>query len=153
MSAWNAFLPESSVTLCRSFRYLLEPSPQRSLPASPRLKGMCMHVFTHTHTHHSIPLYFLPLDLSLPYIMCVRVAQSCLTVCDPMDCSPPGSPVHGDSPDKNTDGLPFPSPGDLSNSGIEHGSPALQADSSPSEPPGKHLTLIIYLFLIFCLLS
>ena len=30
------------------------------------------------------------------------VAQSCLTPCDPMDCSPPGSPVHGDSPGKNT---------------------------------------------------
>ena len=30
------------------------------------------------------------------------VAQSCPTLCDPMDCSPPGSSVHGDSPDKNT---------------------------------------------------
>ena len=30
------------------------------------------------------------------------VAQSCLTLCDPMDCSPPGSSVHGDSPGKNT---------------------------------------------------
>ena len=30
------------------------------------------------------------------------VAQSCLTLCDPMDYSPPGSSVHGDSPDKNT---------------------------------------------------
>ena len=26
---------------------------------------------------------------------CVLVAQSCLTLCDPMDCSPPGSSVHG----------------------------------------------------------
>ena len=32
---------------------------------------------------------------------------------------------------------PFPSPEDLSDSGIELGSPALQADSLPSEPPGK----------------
>ena len=31
------------------------------------------------------------------------VAQSCLTLCDPMDCSLPGSSVHGDSPGKNTD--------------------------------------------------
>ena len=37
-------------------------------------------------------------------------------------------------------GLPFPSPGDLSNSGIEPGSPALQADALSSEPPGKPLT-------------
>ena len=34
-------------------------------------------------------------------------------------------------------GLPFPSPGDLPNLGIEPWSPALQADSLPSEPPGK----------------
>ena len=27
--------------------------------------------------------------------MKVLIAQSCLTLCDPMDCSPPGSPVHG----------------------------------------------------------
>ena len=30
------------------------------------------------------------------------VTQLCLTLCDPMDCSPPGSSVHGDSPGKNT---------------------------------------------------
>ena len=38
-------------------------------------------------------------------------------------------------------GLPFPSPGDLPDPGIEPGYPALQADALPSEPPGKsHLT-------------
>ena len=36
-------------------------------------------------------------------------------------------------------GLPFPSPGDLPNPGIEPGSPALQADALPSEPPGTIL--------------
>ena len=30
------------------------------------------------------------------------VAQLCLTLCNPMDCSPPSSSVHGDSPGKNT---------------------------------------------------
>ena len=34
-------------------------------------------------------------------------------------------------------GLPFPSPGDLPNPGTEPRSPALQADTLPSEPPGK----------------
>ena len=34
-------------------------------------------------------------------------------------------------------GLPFPSPGDLPDPGIEPRSPASQAESSPSEPPGK----------------
>ena len=32
----------------------------------------------------------------------VSVAQSCPTLCDPVDCSPAGSSVHGDSPGKNT---------------------------------------------------
>ena len=34
-------------------------------------------------------------------VLCL-VAQSCPTLCDPMDCRPPGSSVHGDSPGKNT---------------------------------------------------
>ena len=38
-------------------------------------------------------------------------------------------------------GLPFPFPGDLPDPGIEPGSPALQADSLPPEPPGKPPTL------------
>ena len=63
------------------------------------------------------------------------VAQSCLTLCNPMDCSPPGSFVHGDSPGKNTGvRLPFPPPGDLPNPGIKPRSPTLQVDSLPSEP-------------------
>ena len=36
-------------------------------------------------------------------------------------------------------GLPFPSPGDLPDPGIEPRSPALQADALTSEPPGKHV--------------
>ena len=43
----------------------------------------------------------------------------------------------GFSRPENWSGLPCPPPGDLPNPGIEAGSPALQADSLPSEPPGK----------------
>ena len=54
-----------------------------------------------------------------------EVAQSCPTLCDPMDCSLPGSSVHGIFPGKSTGvGLPFPSPGDLPNPGIEPKAPA-----------------------------
>ena len=43
-----------------------------------------------------------------------------------------------DSPGKSTGvGCRFPSPGDLSDPGIEPGSPAFQADALTSEPPGK----------------
>ena len=34
-------------------------------------------------------------------VLCL-VAQSCLTLCNPMDCGPPGSSIHGDPPGKNT---------------------------------------------------
>ena len=65
------------------------------------------------------------------------ITQSCLTLCDPMDCNPPGSFVHGHLQARNWSGLPFPSPGDLPNPGTEPKSPALQADSLLSEPTGK----------------
>ena len=43
----------------------------------------------------------------------------------------------GFSRQESWSGLPFPSPGDLPDPGIEPRSPALQADALPSEPPGK----------------
>ena len=46
-------------------------------------------------------------------------------------------PPMGFSRQEHWSGLPFPSPGDLPNPGIDPGSPALEADALPSEPPGK----------------
>ena len=37
------------------------------------------------------------------WLGCFRIQKSCLTLCNPMDCSLPGSSVHGDSPDKKTE--------------------------------------------------
>ena len=55
-----------------------------------------------------------------------------------MDHSPPGSSVHGDSPSKNTGlGCHALLQGNLPNPGIKSRSSTLQADSLPSEPPGK----------------
>ena len=68
----------------------------------------------------------------------VKVAPSGPTLCDPMDCTLPGSSVHGILQAGILEWVfPFPSPGDLPNLGIEPRSPTLQADSLPSEPPGK----------------
>ena len=53
-----------------------------------------------------------------------------------MDCSPPGSSVHGILKARALE-LPVSSPGDLSDPGIELVTPALQADSLLSEPPEK----------------
>ena len=58
----------------------------------------------------------------------VLIAQSCLILCHPTDCSPPGSSVHGILQARILDVLPFPSTGDLPDPGTEPGSPALQAD-------------------------
>ena len=72
---------------------------------------------------------------------CMLSPQSCPTVCDPVDCSPPGFSVHGRnsgfSRQEYWSGLPFSSPGYPPGPGIKPRSLALQADSLPSEPPGK----------------
>ena len=64
------------------------------------------------------------------------VTQSCLTLCNPLDYSPPGASV----PDKNTGVCYHFPPGDLPDPGIKPSSPvspALQADSLPAETLGK----------------
>ena len=74
------------------------------------------------------------------YFACYKeseVAQSCLTLCDPMDGSLPDFYVHGIFQARYWSGLPFPSLGDLPNSGIEPVSPAMQVDSLPAETSGK----------------
>ena len=53
--------------------------------------------------------------------------QSCLTLCDPMNCSLPGSSVHGNFQQQYWSGLPFPFPGDLLNPRIEPMSPVSPA--------------------------
>ena len=54
-----------------------------------------------------------------------------------MDCSPSVPLSMGFSRQEYRSWLPFPSPGDLPDPGIEPGSPALQADSLPTELQGK----------------
>ena len=56
-----------------------------------------------------------------------------------MHCSPLGSSVHGLSRQEYWSGLPFPSPGDISDPGIAPGSLTLQADSLLSESPGSQI--------------
>ena len=65
-----------------------------------------------------------------------EVTQSCLTLQPPWTVACQAPPSIGFSRWEYWNGLPFPSPEDLPNPGIEPGSPSLQADSLPSEPPG-----------------
>ena len=77
------------------------------------------------------------------------VTQSCVTLCDPMDCSPPGSSVHGDSTGKNTgvgchallQGI-LPTQG--SNPGLPHGEQIFYSLCHQGSP--RILVWVAYLF-------
>ena len=81
----------------------------------------------------------------------VLVSWSCLALRDLMDCSLPGSSLHGILQARILEWVAIPFSRDLPNPGIEPGSPALQADTS-LEPPGKPGFILKNLFLIirFC---
>ena len=70
-----------------------------------------------------------------------EVAQSCPTLCNRWTVAYQAPPSMGFSRQEYWSGLPFPSPGDLPDPGIELRPPALQADALTSAPPGKPLTL------------
>ena len=96
-------------------------------PPSPALAG-------------KLPLSHLIIHNNLQATVLCSVTQLCPILCYPMDCSPPGSSVHGDSSGKNVGmGCHALPPRDLPNPGIKYRSPALQEDSLPSEPLGKPL--------------
>ena len=77
-------------------------------------------------------LTFLSPDLFYWHLhVCVLVAQSYLTLCDPMNYSLPGSSVHGILQASILEWVAIPSPGDLPDPGIKPGSPTSQVDSSP----------------------
>ena len=72
----------------------------------------------------------------------LKCSQLCPILCDPKDCSPPGSSVHGIFQARILFWVPFPATGDLSDQGLN---PHLlrplhwQACSLPLAPPGKPL--------------
>ena len=100
----------------------------------------------------TIKVYLNLVVLSLNWI---EVSQFCPTLYDPMDyitCQV--LPSVGFSRQEYWNGLPFPSPGDLPNSGIKPRSPTLQADSLPTEPPGNlHSLFKGKLYVCCCLVT
>ena len=60
-----------------------------------------------------------------------------------MDCSPPGSSVHGVLQARILEWVGFPPAGNLPGPGIELGSPTLQAVSLPTKLPGKNSNIKI----------
>ena len=82
---------------------------------------------------------FIPHNIAMTEVLSVCayvfVSQLCLTLCNPVDCGLSVSSIHGILQARILEWVPFTFPGDLSNPGIEPGSPALQTDSLLSEPP------------------
>ena len=77
--------------------------------------------------------------------MHAKSLQSCKTLCDPMDCSPPSSSVHGILQARILKWLPCPPPGDLPDPGTEPVSltfPAMAGGFITTEPPRKSKDLI-----------
>ena len=71
--------------------------------------------------------------------VCVKVAQSCPTLCDPMDYT-----VQGILQARILEWVAFPFSGDLPNPELKLRSPALQADSLPTELSGKPSKEVTY---------
>ena len=67
----------------------------------------------------------------------MEVVYSCVTLCEPMDCSPPDSSVHVILQARILEWVAIPFSRLNVNPGIESRYPALQADSLPSESLGK----------------
>ena len=80
---------------------------------------------------HLIPITpLLPLKVKVKSLSRVRLFETLWTVAHHVPLS------LGFSRQEYWSGVPFPSPEDLPNPGIEPGSPTLSADTLPSEPPG-----------------
>lgn len=72
-------------------------------------------------------------------------AQLCLSLCNPMNCSPPDSSVHGIFQARILEWVPFPPPGVLPDPGIEPKSPeptALAGGFFPTGPDAKPLNRV-----------
>ena len=89
---------------------------------------------------------------------CVLSHLSRVQLCDPVDCSPPGSSVHGILQARTLEwvALSCPPPGDLPNPGIKPRPPALQVDCLPAGPQRKpknpgvgSLSLLQWIFLTY----
>ena len=76
--------------------------------------------------------------------MYAKLLQLCLTLFGPVDCSPPGSPVHGILQPRILEWVAMPSPGDLPDPEMEPTSPvspALAGRFFTTEPPGKDIPM------------
>ena len=89
------------------------------------LLGMFPSHYINTRNNSVLPPLKKKNSFQYSSCCCCLIAKFDPTLCDPMDCSLPGSSVHGISQARNWSGLTFPSLGSLPNPGIESRSLAL----------------------------
>ena len=97
--------------------------PQSRGSQESDMTGRLTHARTHPHSHTSKDQDYLEEKYTGSLIWAESITSSCLTL--PMDCNPPGPSIHGISQVRVLEWLPFPSPGNLPDPGIEPVSPAL----------------------------
>jgi len=90
-------------------------------------KGCCFSILSRLRIEQTAgpALVLMPVQMGSAQLMYSEVTRSCPNLCDPVDCSPQGSSVHGIFQAIVLEWIAFPSPGDLSKPGIKPGSPAL----------------------------
>ena len=131
------WIPNIPQTLFQQFTDAWKGRRQKG--GGERGKRLCMDLVSLLWTKND-SLKLLILTAQKPtsfYHHCVCQLLSRIQLCNPTDCSPPGSLLSMEfSWEEFWSGWPFSSPQDLPNPGIKPGSSALQADSLSSEPPG-----------------
>ena len=118
-------LPRADVISCIHSHFHLHPSTQPPRSHSSPFKSV-------SSLRPTVPSFHWPppRTATLHQGMCAKSLQSCPTLCNPMDCSLPGSSVHGILQARILQGVACPPPGDLPDPGIEPvslPSPALAA--------------------------
>ena len=127
-SDWNASMPRHTDLCFETIKKRDDTHDNHEMPLCPRSKPW-LHIFTedawystaHPHsTRWKKESHSVVWDSATSWTVAHQAPLSM-----------------GFSRQENWSGLPFPSPGDLLKPGIDPGSPSLQADSLPCEPPGK----------------
>ena len=147
---WFWYWVLSKFRICTVFTIPVQLDFQQGWKWSPQLSNK---VVTSTHGWWTLQNWLMAVKTlcSLCYVCLGLVTQSCLTLCDPLDCSHQAPLSMGFPRQKYWSGLPFPSPGILPDPGAETTSLALQTESLPLGHLGSLCWLHTHLQLL-CLL-
>ena len=99
-----------------------------------------MYLYSSAALSHAFLFLYHPFLVLV--LVCVLVAQSCLTLCDAMDCGPPGSSVHGILQARILEYVAISFSRGCSQFRHQTGVSCIAGACITSEPPGKPLILV-----------